>query len=73
MDDKKEILTILEKIINDFSMDNLVHLFRNKTTKFRPLEFPIFENSCFTDGLLLGEFKCGDASVCIFTFKTHQS
>lgn len=71
MDDKKEILTILEKIINDFSIDNLVRLFQNKTTKFRMLQSPASQ-PLFTDGLLLGEFDCGDESVCIFTFKTHQ-
>ena len=71
MDDKKEILTILEKIINDFSIDNLVRLFQNKTTKFRMLQSPASQ-PLFTDGLLLGEFGCGDESVCIFTFKTHQ-
>lgn len=71
MDDKKEILTILEKIINDFSIDNLVRLFQNKTTKFRMLESSASQ-PLFTDGLLLGEFGCGDESVCIFTFKTHQ-
>lgn len=72
MDDKKEIINILDKIINDFSIDNLVRLFRNKTTKFRTLEFPVSQTPLFTDGLLLGEFDCGDESVCIFTFKTHQ-
>jgi len=71
MDDKKEILTILDKIINDFSIDNLVRLFQNKTTKFRMLQSPASQ-PLFTDGLLLGEFDCGDESVCIFTFKTHQ-
>lgn len=71
MDDKKEILTILDKIINNFSIDNLVRLFQNKTTKFRMLQSRASQ-PLFTDGLLLGEFDCGDESVCIFTFKTHQ-
>jgi type I restriction-modification system DNA methylase subunit len=71
MDDKKEIINILDKIINDFSIDNLVRLFQNKTTKFRMLQSRASQ-PLFTDGLLLGEFGCGDESVCIFTFKTHQ-
>jgi hypothetical protein len=61
MNEKKEIIAILEKIINDFSTDNLVRLFRNKTTKFRLLETPVPENQFFTDGLLLGEFECGNS------------
>ncbi len=73
MENKNEILPILEKIINDFSIENLVRLFRNKTTSFSLLEFPASGNSNFTNGLLLGEFNCGDARVCIFTFKACQS
>ncbi|NMB50617.1 MAG: N-6 DNA methylase [Bacteroidales bacterium] len=72
MNEKKETIAILEKIINDFSTDNLVRLFRNKTTKFRMLESPAPENPLFTDGLLLGEFECGNSDICIYTFKTHQ-
>ncbi len=72
MNEKKETIAILEKVINDFSTDNLVRLFRNKTTKFRMLELPAPENSFFTNGLLLGEFECGDSTICIYTFKAHQ-
>ena len=71
MNEKKETIAILEKIINDFSTDNLVRLFRNKTTKFRMLESPAPENPLFTDGLLLGEFECGNSDICIYTFKTR--
>jgi hypothetical protein len=72
MNEKKETIAILEKVINDFSTDNLVRLFRNKTTKFRMMELPAPENSFFTNGLLLGEFECGDSTICIYTFKAHQ-
>jgi hypothetical protein len=79
MNEKKEIISILEKIIIDFSTDNLVRLFRNKTTKFRLLETPVPNDLFFTDGLQLGEFECNGNSeqdftslLCVYVFKADH-
>ncbi|GAB6283201.1 MAG: hypothetical protein STSR0008_19580 [Ignavibacterium sp.] len=69
-----ETNTILQNIIDDFSNDNLIDLFRNKSNKFRPIneEADNYDNDFFSDGLFLGEIELeNNEELIISTFKVQ--
>lgn len=70
-----EIQRILQNLIQEFSTENLIHLFRYKTRTFREIseERNYYNNDFFSNGLFLGEAKTDDEDeIVIYTFKTNK-
>lgn len=74
-------ITILQNIIDNFSTENLIQLFRSKTRTFREINEAVSPfggekegaNDIFSNGLLLGEIKLdNDDELVIYTFQTNK-
>ncbi len=66
---------ILKNIIENFSTENLILLFRKKSNKFRPIneEANQFNNEYFSNTFILGELiLTNDEELVIYTFKTKK-
>lgn len=66
---------ILQNLIQKFSTENLIQLFRYKTRTFREIneEATNYDNDFFSNGLLLGEIKLDNENELIaYTFKTNK-
>lgn len=66
---------ILQNLIQNFSTENLIQLFRYKTRTFREIneEATNYDNDYFSNGLLLGEIKLDNENELIaYTFKSNK-
>lgn len=66
---------LLQNLIQNFSTENLIQLFRNKSNKFRQVteEANNYNNDFFSNSLLFGEIILDDDDeLVIFAFKTNK-
>lgn len=63
----------LKNLIEQFSIDNLVHFFRNKTRTFAQTGLQVLTDKAeFSDGLHLGEFKTDISELAAYCFKVQK-
>jgi len=70
------IKEILQNLIQNFSSENLIDLFRNKSNSFRQIneEENQYNNDFFSNGVKFGEIKLdSEDELIIYTFKTNKA